>query len=76
MSSCEVACPIDNGSLTILIVCLIVPSIVGIIMSVGLQKLLYYLGLEKGLAYYRAYTIMSISIVLMVWFGFMSWGVF
>lgn len=35
MSSCEVICPIDNGSMTTLILCLTIPTVLGIIFSVG-----------------------------------------
>ena len=35
MSACEVPCPIENGSTTTLILCLVIPTVVGIILSVG-----------------------------------------
>lgn len=73
--NCEEQCDIDRGSVTTLVLCIILPTVFGIYFCIQLKFLLQYLG-KKGLRFYRAYTILSISLVLMVWFGIMSWGVY
>lgn len=76
MSSCEPPCDIPNGSVTKLVLCIVLPTILGIFFSIQTNLILKHLGVNKGLKYYRAYTIIVISLILILWFGIMSWGVF
>lgn len=49
MSECGFVCPIPSGSVTVLIVLLIAPTVLGILGCVGAIKGLNYLGTMKGL---------------------------
>ena len=73
--SCETPCDIDNGSLTELILLLILPSIFGILLIYLSNKIFNFWG-DRGMLYYRAKMLMFSSLVLILWFGAMSWGVY
>lgn len=74
--ACEEICDIDHGSVTTMILTIVLPTILGIYFIIQSKYLFEFWGLKKNLKYYRAYMILFMSLTLMVWFGIMSWGIY
>lgn len=76
MSDSDPECSLETGNLTTLILLLVLPTFIGIALIYVIIEFFRFLGVKRGLRYYRAYTIMVVTVVLMFWFGLMSYGVF
>ncbi len=65
----------EDGSATVLIILLIAPSIIGICLMVVSNKLFDHYG-ARGLSFANAKNLMLQSAILIIWFGFMSYGIY